>query len=351
MKDSQDILHDKQQFEVLYRNIINSVPNPLFIKDDKHRWIVFNDAFCNFLGVERSELFGKSDYEFFAKHQADVFWEKDDIVLKTGKSNVNEEEITTDRGEHFTILTSKVRINDEKGNFYILGTITDITEMKFEESQLEKKNIQINAQKNEIHGLIKETHRQTEQNLQIISDLIKSLTNKITEKKSLQLLNGLNDWVSSMISLHQFFFKSLNLDSISLVEYFKTLGAHTLKDSNKSISFNVEGKPVVLPLSVMIPLGLMVNELLLSYLNKDELKDNEIALDIDVNYATKRLEVIFSSNIPINELEKNSEYEFRTEDLMKILVDQIDGSIEFSDFGRKIMVSTKQVVSFEKGYF
>ena len=351
MDTPQDIIHDKRQFEVLYRNVINSVPNPLFIKDDKHRWIVFNEAFCTFLGIERSELFGKSDYEFFPKHQADVFWEKDDVVLKSGKSNINEEEITNDKGERFTILTSKVRISDEKGNFYILGTITDITEMKFEESQLEKKNIQINAQKNEIQSLIKETHRQSEQNLQIITEIIRSLTEKITEEKSVQLLNGLNDWVSSMISLHQFFFKSVKVDSIGLVEYFKKLGEHTLLDTKAPISFNVTGKPVILSMNVMIPLGLLVNELLMSFSHQEEQKNKEITINIEVNYNNKKLELIFNSDFPIRDFKKNSDEEFRTEDLLKILVDQIEGNIQFSDQGRRIIITTKQVTSYEKGYF
>ena len=89
----------KGQFEELYRNVINSITNPLFLKDDEHRWILVNDSFCQFLGMERDKIIGKSDYDHLPKEQADVFWEKDDLVLKTGNPNINEEELTNRDGQ------------------------------------------------------------------------------------------------------------------------------------------------------------------------------------------------------------------------------------------------------------
>src|SRR3954453_15160539 len=62
-------------------NLVNAIANPIFVKDRENRWVLLNDACCELIGVERSKLIGKSDYEFFPKDQADVFWKKDEQVF------------------------------------------------------------------------------------------------------------------------------------------------------------------------------------------------------------------------------------------------------------------------------
>jgi PAS domain-containing protein len=60
--------------------IINKVTDPIFVKNRRHEWILINDAFCRFLGRDRQELIGKSDYDFFPSSEADIFWEKDEFI-------------------------------------------------------------------------------------------------------------------------------------------------------------------------------------------------------------------------------------------------------------------------------
>ncbi|MBD0394959.1 MAG: PAS domain S-box protein, partial [Microcoleus sp. C1-bin4] len=51
--------------EEFLNHTINATPDPIFVKDEQHRWVVLNDAFCDLMGKRRSELIGKSGYEFF----------------------------------------------------------------------------------------------------------------------------------------------------------------------------------------------------------------------------------------------------------------------------------------------
>jgi len=88
------------------------------------------------MGRSREELIGKSDYDLFSKQQADVFWEKDDSVLKSGQTDINEEEITW-HGKLHTISTKKSLFTDSvTGKKFIVGTIRDITERKRAEQAL-----------------------------------------------------------------------------------------------------------------------------------------------------------------------------------------------------------------------
>jgi PAS domain S-box-containing protein len=110
--------------------IINSIPDPIFVKDRQHRLILVNDAECALTGHPREEVLGRTDYEFFPKAQVDVFWEKDEAVFETGQENVNEEEITDASGRLRTIVTKKTLYTDPDGNKFIVGIVRDITERK-----------------------------------------------------------------------------------------------------------------------------------------------------------------------------------------------------------------------------
>ena len=100
----KDVDHDSRLF---LESIIDSLADPVFVKDRRHRWVLLNKACCQMIGRPRSELIGLSDYDVFPKDEADVFWEKDDIVYKTGRMIVNEEKITDSDGVTRLIMTKK----------------------------------------------------------------------------------------------------------------------------------------------------------------------------------------------------------------------------------------------------
>ncbi|MBP0020456.1 MAG: PAS domain S-box protein [Cyanobacteria bacterium SBLK] len=116
--------------ESLLNNILNTIPDPIFVKDEEHRWIVLNDACCNLIGHSRSTAIGKSDYDFFPQDEADVFWEKDEWVFQTGQSNENEESVTDGDGIQRTISTKKSAFTSADGTKVLVGCIRDITEQK-----------------------------------------------------------------------------------------------------------------------------------------------------------------------------------------------------------------------------
>ena len=118
--------------------IVESIADPVFVKDDQHRWVFLNQAFCEFIGHNREDLLGKSDYEFFPKEQADVFWEKDDLVFASSEINVNIEKMTRADKRLLVISTRKSILTDSRGNKFLLGIIRDVTESKRRESHHEQ---------------------------------------------------------------------------------------------------------------------------------------------------------------------------------------------------------------------
>lgn len=116
--------------------IINTINEPIFVKDRQHHWVLLNDSFCQFMGFARHIMIGKSDYDFYPREEADIFWAKDELVFSSGKENSNEESFTDARGKVHTIITKKALYIDENDDQFIVGIIRDISERINLEAQL-----------------------------------------------------------------------------------------------------------------------------------------------------------------------------------------------------------------------
>jgi PAS domain S-box-containing protein len=110
--------------------IINAIGEPLFVKDHQHRWVLVNNALCAFMGRSRKELLGKTDYDYFPKNEADVFWAKDEFVFTSGQVSINEETFTDAWGVVHSIETKKTLYVDKTAEKFIVGIIRDLTEQK-----------------------------------------------------------------------------------------------------------------------------------------------------------------------------------------------------------------------------
>ncbi|MEG4801567.1 PAS domain S-box protein [Microcoleus sp. ARI1-B5] len=117
---------------------IDAVADPIFVKDEQHRWILLNDAFCKLIGKQREELVGKSDYDFFPKEEADFFWEKDEQVFRTGEENDSEEIFTDGSGAKHILSTKKTVFENTDGSKILVGIIREVTEDKRKQLALQE---------------------------------------------------------------------------------------------------------------------------------------------------------------------------------------------------------------------
>jgi len=132
-KRAEDKLQESKDY---LDKIINSIGDPIFVKNRLHQFVLVNNAFCALSGRSFEEFIGKTDYNFFPAEQVAVFLEKDEQVFETGKENLNEETITDSQGIDHTIVTKKTLFTDISGNKFIVGIIRDITERKRMEEAL-----------------------------------------------------------------------------------------------------------------------------------------------------------------------------------------------------------------------
>lgn len=117
-------------------SIVENIPDMIFLKDaEKLRFVRFNKAGEELLGLSREELIGKNDYDFFPKEEADFFTAKDRETLSCKEvTDIPEEPILTKYRGQRILRTKKIPILDVKGNpKYLLGISEDITERKLAE--------------------------------------------------------------------------------------------------------------------------------------------------------------------------------------------------------------------------
>lgn len=120
-----------------YKDVVEAVAHPIFVKDRAHRWVMMNRAFEELIQKPRAQLLGRTDHDFLPKEEADFFHERDREVFESGKRvHVDAEPITVADGSTHILETTKVPIYEDGRVVYLVGIIHDITRIKLAEEEL-----------------------------------------------------------------------------------------------------------------------------------------------------------------------------------------------------------------------
>jgi PAS domain S-box-containing protein len=124
--------------------IIENLPAMVFVKRAEDlRFVRFNRAGEDLLGISRTELLGRNDYDFFPEQQAAFFVEKDRKVLAQGHvEDIPAEPIQTPRGTRW-LHTRKIPVGVDGVPRYLLGVSIDITEVRRAEEALRTSNAEL----------------------------------------------------------------------------------------------------------------------------------------------------------------------------------------------------------------
>ena len=120
-------------------SVIENIPDMVFVKDASDlRFVRFNKAGEELLGISKQFMYGKTDHDFFPSAEAEQFIKNDKKTLKSKQLlDIPEEKILTRNKGEKILHTKKIPILDEAGNpKYLLGISEDITEHKLTERSL-----------------------------------------------------------------------------------------------------------------------------------------------------------------------------------------------------------------------
>ena len=132
-------------------------------------------------------------------------------------------------------------------------------------SLLEQKNQTITVMLEEKEFLIKEIHHRVKNNLQIVSSLLQLQSRYISEPNAIEALHDGDNRVKSMAIIHHHLYSSDNVTAVNIKNYTDNLLENliaTYSNLDKEIEMKLDIDPIFLDVSLMIPLGLIINEII-----------------------------------------------------------------------------------------
>ncbi len=122
-------------------SIVDNVPIMLFVKEaEELRFVRFNRASEELVGMNREEVLGKCDFDLFPPELAEFFTQKDRAVLANGVMvEISEEILDTQNHGRRILHTKKIPVLDPTGEpRFLLGISEDITEKRRTELALQE---------------------------------------------------------------------------------------------------------------------------------------------------------------------------------------------------------------------
>ncbi len=145
---AQDITDRKQAERALakdrklLREIINHIPDNIFVKDQDGKFLVNNAESIRLLGVSRQEdLLGKTDFDFFSRELAEKWFKSQQQIMESGESVINREVFQSwQKDKRRWVLFTSIPLRDDQGEIIgLLGIDRDITEQKRSEEAIRDK--------------------------------------------------------------------------------------------------------------------------------------------------------------------------------------------------------------------
>lgn len=130
---------DLQENIEFLQTIIDTIPNPIFYKDEKGIYKYANSAHAEYLGLRRDEIIGKTVYDICPKELADIYHKADLELMKNKSKQIYESKVRYNDGSLHDTMFTKAVFTDKEGEVSgIAGVILDITERKIAEERINR---------------------------------------------------------------------------------------------------------------------------------------------------------------------------------------------------------------------
>ncbi|MCB0478438.1 MAG: tetratricopeptide repeat protein [Crocinitomicaceae bacterium] len=199
-----------------------------------------------------------------------------------------------------------------------------------------KRNKELKKSIKEKEALMKEVHHRVKNNFQIISSLMNIQANKLKSDKLLSPMQNMQNRILAMSLVHEKLYISDFSEAVQVNEYFKDL-AESIKKSllskKSAIDVNIEGDDFLISLEKAIPLGLIVNELITNSIKYGAKEGVEVSVQMHIRKEKNQVFLTLKDNgkgFP-EDFDPESYTESIGLELVNVLIEQLDGTIEFKN--------------------
>ena len=122
----------REEEQAFLRNVLDTSPSFIFVKDSEGKYLLCNEAFAHFFGTTVAQVTGSYGADFLPHpHLIEKYQREDRTIIETGHEHIlPPEQVIDQSGTMRWVQTVKRPItNPGGGQSHILGVITDITDV------------------------------------------------------------------------------------------------------------------------------------------------------------------------------------------------------------------------------
>ncbi len=120
----------EDKFKYLFTTVLDTTPDPIWIKDINLKWVYVNQAFADLFGYKKEEMLGKGDADLLEEEVAKNCIYSDYLAINS-EGPTHFVEVVEKDGKKLYFDVIKTPIKDKNGKVIaILGISRDITEIQ-----------------------------------------------------------------------------------------------------------------------------------------------------------------------------------------------------------------------------
>ena len=332
-----------RQSELRYQTLAEISPVGIFRNNAEGFTTYVNKRYCEISGQNSEEALGRGWLKAVHPDDRKRLSEEWEEALRMQSGSHSEYRFLKPDKSVSWVIGQAVPEKDEDGRILsYVGTITDITEHKLAEDQIQK-----DLEEKEV--LLKEIHHRVKNNMQVIISIINLQLKYIDNDQAREILVESQNRIRSMSLVHNIFYQSKDFSKIDLRDYLHNLIPNLYK-TYRIDSDDVHLKTTIrhhsLALDMAVPCGLLMNELISNALKHAFPEGRKGDIIVDLQLAGHVYTLVIGDNgigLP-EEIDIHNPKSFGLL-MMKALVDQLNGSCEvLRDHGTTYTIVFKEMV-------
>lgn len=163
---------------------------------------------------------------------------------------------------------------------------------------LEENNILVKKQNTEITVLLKEIHHRVKNNLQVVNSLLRLQSVQIRDEASQRVFEDAQYRIKAIALIHERMYKSPDLSNIDCATYFKGLAEDLLRQNvvHEQIELKMEVDLTEWKQDVVVPLGLLLNELIANSVEHGQLGETGVITIRLIASGMERFTLAYTDN-------------------------------------------------------
>lgn len=315
-----------QRSEVLYHSTLDSIPDWIYVVDKELKFVMLNSALqeehlrqgfpLNCIGKKITKI-----YPFIPESTL----EEINRVFASGETLVSEQQFFL-RDKTIYGETRKVAVFKDKEVTQVL-TIMRNRSKERELEELKQKNIE------QKEVMLREIHHRVKNNLAIVVSLLNLQLRNHADPELRRIIRDIEMRIRSMALIHEHLYRSENLDRIPLGTYLESLTTIiTGTFSGHHINMVTSLDAADVSIETALPIGLIANELLTNAFKYafPHHHDGEIQVHLHKGIGNEFSLMIKDNGVGLPESFSMDSEKSLGMFIVKLLVEQLDGTIEIS---------------------